>query len=207
MSKNSKALVEKEPEGTIMGRPTLYRDEFTHQARVLCARGATDSDLADFFDVTPRTINRWKVLHPEFLDAIRRGKEPADDRVEDSLYHRAQNREVEEEQAIKVKKIVYGSDGKKIQEEEEVKIVTVKKFVPADTTAMIFWLKNRRAKDWRDVHKHEHGKAGDFDQLDDSELDNIIDAEVTALGYYPTPEEAPPQKLKPKPQRGRATKH
>ena len=37
--------------------------------------------------------------------------------------------------------------------------------VPPDTTACIFWLKNRRQQEWRDVHKHEHGQPQDFDNM------------------------------------------
>lgn len=178
MAKKKKKLAP-EPEKaveptTVMGRPTLYSSEFTEAARVLCERGATDHDLSDFFDVTVRTINRWKLTHPEFAAAIRKGKEPADDRVEDSLYSRAQDREVEEEQAFKVKKIVYAENGKKLTEEEKIEIVKVKRFVPASDTAMIFWLKNRRKQEWRDVQQHEHGKPGDFSSLEDQELDALI---------------------------------
>jgi hypothetical protein len=32
------------------GRPSLYRDEFAEQARKLCLLGATDRDLAEFFE-------------------------------------------------------------------------------------------------------------------------------------------------------------
>ncbi len=157
-----------------VGRPSSYDPDFTRQAEALCRLGATDQDLADFFAVSTRTINRWKVTCPEFVGAIRRAKEPADERVQDSLYHRAQDREVEEEQAIKVKKVAYGPDGKKILEEEKIEVVTVRKFIPADTTAMIFWLKNRRKQEWRDVQQHEHGKPGDFSSLEDQELDALI---------------------------------
>ena len=40
-----------------IGRPTRYKKEFAHQASILCKLGATDDDLADFFDVTDRTID------------------------------------------------------------------------------------------------------------------------------------------------------
>lgn len=183
----------------VMGRPSSYRPEFTEQTTKLCALGATDEEIADFFEISPRTLNRWKVTRPDFADALRRGKSPADDRVEDSLYHRSLPRHVEEEQAIKVKKITYGNNGKKLLEEEKIEIVTVRKFMPPDTTAMIFWLKNRRSDKWRDVHKVEHGEAGAFDQMGDEELSKYIELEAQEL--LPAPQ-LPPPKVK----RG-ATKH
>ena len=165
----------------VMGRPTSYRPEFARDTMFLCRLGATDAELADFFDVTVRTLNRWKVTHPDFAEAIRRGKEPADDRVEDSLYHRAMGTEYEKAHPIKLKKIVYGPDGKKIQEEERVEVVMVKEVIPPDTTAMIFWLKNRRAEQWRDIHKHEHGQPGDFDRMSDDDLQAFIASEAPAV--------------------------
>lgn len=151
-------------------------------------------DIADFFDVSPRTLNRWKATHLEFSDALKRAKDPADDRIENSLYHRAQDREVEEEQAIKVKKITYSENGKKLLEEERVEVVKVRKFLPGDTTAMIFWMKNRRAQEWRDVHKHEHGGAGAFDNWDEDQLIEYIregSQDIIELEALPEPEPAP----------------
>ncbi len=156
-----------------VGRPTSFKPEYVKQVVQLCNLGATDSELADFFEVTLRTISRWKVTHPEFAEAIHRGKTVADDRVEDSLYHRALGSEVEEELAFKLRKVNY-SGGQKVSEEEKVEKVVVKRVIPADTTAAIFWLKNRRQQQWRDVHKHEHGSANEFDNKTDAELDEII---------------------------------
>ncbi len=183
MAKKNQPSPEKapEPEPTVMGRPTDYRPEYAREAMVLCQLGATDAQLADAFDVTVRTVNRWKVTHPDFAAAIRKGKEPADDRVEDTLFHRAMGTEYEKAHPFKVKKIIYGSDGKKIQEEERIEVVMVKEVIPPDTTALIFWLKNRRKDQWRDTHQHEHGRPGDFDQLSDDDLREYIRVEAAEV--------------------------
>lgn len=125
-----------------MARPTKYKAEFVEQAKKLCRHGLTDQELADFFDVNVATIQRWKLEHPEFCDAIKTGKADADDRVVDSLYHRA---------------IGYQHDDVDIKaiEGQIVKTPTRKQY-PPDTTAAIFWLKNRRPKDWRDKQEMEH---------------------------------------------------
>lgn len=157
-----------------VGRPSTFREEFVEQTAKLCALGATDDDLADFFDVSPRTLNRWKATHPEFMQALRRGKDPADDRVEASLYQKALPREIEEEQAIKLKEVTYNDSGKRLKEVERVEVVKVRKFVPADTTAIIFWLKNRRPDQWRDVHKVEHSGAVALASLTPEELDDFL---------------------------------
>jgi hypothetical protein len=184
-----------EPATPLGGRPSSYLPEYTRQVLVLCAYGATDQELAEFFQVSTRTINRWKITHPEFADAIRRGKDSADDRVQDSLYHRAMGIEYEREQPMKLKKVTYDDKGKKVSEEERIEVVMVKEVIPADTTALIFWLKNRRPDKWRDVHKHEHGKPGDFDGMTKEQLDDFIRSETQELGFVESAK------------RGRATQH
>jgi hypothetical protein len=67
----------------------LFRPEFVDQARKLCQLGATDVEVARFFNVSRMTIYRWQVEHPEFCDSMKIGKSVADDRVERSLYQRA----------------------------------------------------------------------------------------------------------------------
>lgn len=72
-----------------MARPPQYRKEFAKQAMNFCLLGATDEDLAGFFDVTDRTIRNWKRDYPEFAKAVESGKAPADAAVARSLYNKA----------------------------------------------------------------------------------------------------------------------
>lgn len=123
------------------GRPTLFDPAYIEQASKLCDLGATDDEMADFFGIHRATLYRWKLDYPEFCDAIKSAKKNADERVERSLYQKATGYDVTEEQAVKLKVEQY---------KEEVEVVEVRKHVPADTTAAIFWLKNRRQDDWRD---------------------------------------------------------
>lgn len=62
-----------------MAAKQKYDERFVKIAKVLCMRGGTDEDLADAFEVSPRTINRWKKDYPEFAEALAAGKEYADD--------------------------------------------------------------------------------------------------------------------------------
>ena len=71
------------------GRPTRYKAEYTEQAFKLCLLGATDANLADFFEVSEKTINTWKDVHPEFLQSLKAGKDEADANVGERLYQRA----------------------------------------------------------------------------------------------------------------------
>ena len=134
------------------GRPSKYRKEFAVQAEKLCALGATDDELADFFEVSTRTVYRWKLEQEAFCQALKAGKELSDERVARSLYQRATGYTYVEQQAFKVRAGQY---------EELVQVVDVERHAPADTTAAIFWLKNRRPEEWRDKREHEvTGKDG-----------------------------------------------
>jgi hypothetical protein len=119
-----------------VGGPEKYRPEFVGLARQACEAGATDLELGRLFDVSEMTINRWKLVHQEFALALRIGKEVADDRVERSLYQRALGYEIERTRTVT-------ANGQTVT-------TTTTERVPGDTTAMIFWLKNRRPDRWRD---------------------------------------------------------
>ena len=120
------------------GRPSKYKEEYVDQAYNYCLLGAIDDQLASFFSVDVSTINNWKNDYPEFLDAIKKGKEQADLEVTQSLKKRASG--------MKLKKQVVKEGG----------IVEIEDEIPPDTAAMIFWLKNRQPKIWRDNQKVEH---------------------------------------------------
>lgn len=137
------------------GAPTLYREEYDEQAYKLCLLGATDKDIADFFEVCEATINNWKKEYPKFLESIRAGKKTADMEVATSLYKTTQDRTVIEQVAFKTKKISYNDSGKRV-EEEVIEIVDVAKAIPADFRSQQFWLKNRKSDQWRDKQEVDH---------------------------------------------------
>lgn len=88
-------------------------------------------------------INRWKVDHPDFCRAIKDGKLISDMDVAERLHQRALGFEYEEAQAHKLKTVEY-KEGKRVKEPERPEPIMVKRVVPPETTACIFWLKNRR---------------------------------------------------------------
>ena len=123
------------------GRPSKYKPEYAQQAAKLCALGATDAQLADFFNVAISTVALWKVQHKEFSDALNLPKEEADKKVEQSLYRRAMGYEHDE---VDIRVV----EGQIIQ-------TPIRKYYPPDTTAAIFWLKNRQIDKWRDIKAME----------------------------------------------------
>lgn len=118
------------------GRPTDYDPAYPAQARKLCELGATDIELADFFEVDVRTIYNWKHAHPEFFQALCVGKEALDDRVERSLYMRA---------------VGYTFDSEKVFNfRGSIVRAPTREHVAPDPGACLSWLKNRRGDKWRD---------------------------------------------------------
>lgn len=125
-----------------MARPSKYKPEFVEQAAKLCALGATDIEIADFFGISAMTLYRWKGEHQEFCESLKVSKEIADHRVERSLFARANGYEHDEVDIRVVANVI--------------KKTPIRKFYPPDTTACIFWLKNRQSNKWRDKAEIEH---------------------------------------------------
>lgn len=119
------------------GRPSKYKAAYAKQAAKLCELGATDQEIADFFDVEVRTVYRWKHDHAEFCHALKQGKDVADDRVERSLYQMATGYEQDE-----VKIFMPANAAKPVYAPFRAKIAP-------NVTAAIFWLKNRRPEQYR----------------------------------------------------------
>lgn len=126
------------------GRPSSYKAEYAQQVAKLCRLGATDKEIAAFFEVHEDTINEWKKVHPEFSESLKEGKAAADAEVADKLFKRATGYE------HKAVKIVADA---KTGAEHQVEYI---ERYPPDTTAAIFWLKNRRPDLWREKVTQEH---------------------------------------------------
>lgn len=99
--------------------------------------GLTDEQIAQNMGVSAATLYNWKRGHLEILEALKKGKEIVDIQVENALLKRALGYDYTEE---------------KVEVSDNVgrKVVQTVKHVPGDTTAQIFWLKNRRPDKWRD---------------------------------------------------------
>lgn len=167
-------MEEKSKPNNKVGRPSSYKEEYADLAFNYCLLGAKDDDLAIFFDTSEVTINSWKQKHPEFVKSLKRGKEQADAKVASSLYHRAKGVFINTQQAIKLKDVKY-IKGNRI-ETERIEIVELKQEQAPDTTAAIFWLKNRNPKNWRDRQNLEVTGKNGKDLLPEPILIEVIDS-------------------------------
>lgn len=127
------------------GRPTKYSKDICEKARKLAELGATDKESASILGISEDTLYVWKLEHPEFSEALRLGKEGPDQRVKRSLYHRA---------------IGYSHPDSHISNfQGAVTVTPITKHYPPDSTAGIFWLKNRLPDEFRERVEHT-GKDG-----------------------------------------------
>lgn len=144
-----------------VGRPSKYNPSFDEQAYKLCLLGATDNDLADFFEVNQDTINEWKKVHPSFSESLKRGKSIADSNVADRLYQRAMGFEHDTEE---IKVLSAGKEGSIIER------VPIRKIYPPDSVAAIFWLKNRQPDKWREKQEIDKRTRITDERIDTSNL-------------------------------------
>lgn len=132
------------------GAPTEYKPEYCTQVEKLCKLGATDKEIADFFEVVESTINNWKIAHPEFLESIKKGKIIADAEVAHSLHKRAIGYQYDEVTYEKIgpgdEKVEVGEQGMETVKQDLYKKKVVTKEVPPDVAAQNIWLKNRRGR-------------------------------------------------------------
>lgn len=113
--------------------------------------GLTDEQIASNIGIGYSTLQTWKGKYQDIQDTLKRGKDVVDLQVENALLKRALGYEYEE-----VKKKFEGG----VMTE---RTVTKKEVIP-DTTAQIFWLKNRKPDKWRDKPDYEDTSA--LDKLD-----------------------------------------
>ena len=125
--------------------------------------GLTDEQIAKNIGIVPSTLYAWMNRYSEISEALKRGKEVIDRQVENALLKRA---------------LGYRYDEITFENGQEVK--RIRKEVQPDTTAQIFWLKNRKPVEWRDKQQIEHSGGMDvnhnpFQELTSEELRKLID--------------------------------
>jgi hypothetical protein len=117
------------------GQPTSYKPEYIELAHNYCLLGATNEVLGDFFGVTSRTVDNWIAAHPDFADAVRRGRAVADAVVGRALFDRAKG---------------FGHQvARSTLYRGKEQTITNTVSYPPDTQACMFWLRNRQRQYWQ----------------------------------------------------------
>lgn len=109
--------------------------------------GLTEDQIAKNMGISPKTLYNWKTSKLLILQALKKGKEVIDFEVENALLKRALGYTITIEE-------------EKIDKYGDVHILKKNVHIPADTTAQIFWLKNRKPNKWKDrVETNEDKEA------------------------------------------------
>lgn len=116
--------------------------------------GLTDEDISFNIGINPSTLYDWKKRFPEIDKALKKGKEVVDRKVENALLKRALGYTYTETKFTESEK-----DGAKTE--------VITKEVAPDTTAIIFWLKNRKPNEWRDKQEVNLNATGSVKIVDD----------------------------------------
>ena len=119
--------------------------------------GLTDEQIAENIGIHVGTLYDWKNRFAEFSEALKKGKEVIDRQVENALLKRALGYEYTET----TKEAVQDPSSGEVRMQVTKKVT---KQVAPDTTAQIFWLKNRKPDKWRDKQAYED--TSELDKLD-----------------------------------------
>lgn len=126
------------------GAKSKYEDTFPEVAEGYARRGLSDSDIAKNLGISLQSYYDYQKKYPDFLEAIRRGKRPANIIVENALYKRCVGFEYDE---------VTQEIGKDEKGKQVIRKKTVKKHIVPDVNAIRFWLTNREPELWKNFRE------------------------------------------------------
>lgn len=150
------------------GAHILFKNDFMRQVYYLARLGARDSDIAEFFGVSNRTIDLWKSTNHEYKEAWQEGHWMFGMKVGETLGQRA-----------------LGYDYTEVEHSQHVDrqgnirdlVKTSHKHMAPDTVAIIFYLKNRFRDTWADVNKTEIDARMNVDITKRLEMVNLTEEE------------------------------
>lgn len=126
-----------------LGRPSMLNDMTKALILRMYKNHLKDDTIAEIIGISDTTLDNWKKSDASFLGSIKDMKEMADEAIESSLLHRAMG------YSCKATKVFLDQRSGRTIEHEYIE------HYPPDPTSMIFWLKNRQPKKWRDKQETE----------------------------------------------------
>jgi hypothetical protein len=140
-----------------MARPNKW-DELNMKDKLdsVCGwakQGATDEEISKMLGISTATYYEWKKAKPEFMEAIKKGKEVSNGELLNSAFKQATGFYVPTTIVVKLKKPVVINN--KVYYEEVAETVPSEDYVPPNPTMNIFMLKNRLPESYKDTYKNE----------------------------------------------------
>lgn len=113
------------------------------------SEGLSDEQIAENIGISRQTLYTWKNKYSDIDDSIKKGREMATEQVENALFKKSTGYYVDVVEPIKVKETTF-KEGKKVKEVEKIVNAVKQIYIPPETGAQVFWLKNRAKEDWKD---------------------------------------------------------
>lgn len=110
--------------------------------------GLTDEQIAKNMGISKQTFYDWQKKFSDFADSVKKNKEVVDREVENALLKSAKGYDVIET----VEELRFN---KKKGDYEMMVTRRTTKHIPPSQVAQIFWLKNRKPKEWRERQEYE----------------------------------------------------
>ncbi|MBR7070909.1 MAG: hypothetical protein IKI29_01925 [Clostridia bacterium] len=129
--------------------------------------GLKEEQIAHNIGIRRETLSAWKKRFPEIAAALKRDRETVDVAVEDALCKKALGYTVALRKTFKCREVQYDESGHKVAEADVLREGVDEVYVPADTKAQSFWLKNRRPDRWRDKTEHQIDTVAQIEFVDD----------------------------------------
>ena len=104
-------------------------------------QGKTDKECANMLGITPRTFSKHKNSISSFSSIIKNERKPKVEEIENSMFESAIGFTRKVKKAMKVKTVEY-ENGKRLRETERIEYYDEEIYIPPNTTAGIFLLKN-----------------------------------------------------------------
>lgn len=111
--------------------------------------GLTDAQISHNMGITTTCLYNYKNKYIDIFNALKKGKQVVDIEVENALYKNATGFSYIEEVVSTKREVIY-EDGKRVKEISEPVVLQISRYKQPETTAQIFWLKNRKPDVWRD---------------------------------------------------------
>lgn len=152
-------------------RNASYKDWITEEGLLKIEGWARDGlineQIAQNIGIAEATLYDWQKKYPEIAESLKIGKEVIDRQVENALLKRALGYEYEEVKQI-IEKDEMGKDRKRVEK--------IKKHAHPDTMAQIYWLNNRKPKQWRNRKDYDDKKETQDDKIAQmiDKLDEVI---------------------------------
>lgn len=154
------------------GNQTQFKTDYVRMATPLGEAGFTDAQIGVVFNVQAQSIRIWRKKYPAFDNALKKAKQTADEQVEQALFKRAMGYEHPD---VDIRTVAIGDGRSTI-----VQTPIIKHYAP-DTTACIFWLKNRQPNKWRDRTEHTGDEGGAIKVEVDYDLSRLSVEQLLAL--------------------------